>query len=194
MKENLKKFEEVVFVIDMNNGFCNEGNLADPSIKRIVPDIINIIEYYKKRGAIIANVNDMHDKDSVELLRYADHCCGDEESNTIDELKECLDGAYNFYKNSTSALFAPGVMDLLLDMTNLRKVVIVGCCTDICIQNFAVPLRCFLDQFNRTADIVIYENAVDTYNIPGSHERDKVNKLAFLEMQRNGIKLERKLR
>ena len=41
--KNLEEVNSAIFVIDMNNGFCEEGALADPTIKRIVPNIRKII-------------------------------------------------------------------------------------------------------------------------------------------------------
>lgn len=193
MKENLKDVKEVLFIVDMNNGFCNNGNLADPDIKKIIPNIINWVTIYRMRGAQIVNVNDKHTEGSVELKRYAMHCHNDEESKTVSELYDQVKDAKEFYKNSTCALFAPGMMDYLMDLVDLERVVIVGCCSDICIQNFAIALRNFFDELNMDIEIVVPFDAIDTFNIPNVHERDKVNLLASKEMERNGIKLIRKL-
>ena len=43
-RKELNEITEALFLIDMNNGFCEEGNLADPTIKHIVPDIKRMIE------------------------------------------------------------------------------------------------------------------------------------------------------
>ena len=121
------------------------------------------------------------------------HCHNDEESKTVSELYDQVKDAKEFYKNSTCALFAPGMMDYLMDLVDLERVVIVGCCSDICIQNFAIALRNFFDELNMDIEIVVPFDAIDTFNIPNVHERDKVNLLASKEMERNGIKLIRKL-
>ena len=56
MKKELFKIEEALFVIDMNNGFCEKGNLADSSIKVIVPEIITLIrKKFKKRRRLICS-------------------------------------------------------------------------------------------------------------------------------------------
>ena len=74
MKTNLTEKEQAVFVIDMNNGFCEEGALADKGIKRIVPEIIQIIRNNMEDNGALFIVNDKHTKDSVELKRYPEHC------------------------------------------------------------------------------------------------------------------------
>ena len=99
--ENLKNIKEAIFVIDMNNGFCEKGNLADPSIKHIVPNIReNIRKTLKNKGALFF-VNDKHASKSVELTRYASHCATEEEQKTIKELAIFEPYATKiFYKNN----------------------------------------------------------------------------------------------
>ena len=190
VRKNEKEMEEALFLIDMNVGFCETGNLADPTIKGIVPNIIPIIRGTLEKGEGFYVVNDRHTKDSVELKRYPEHCMGDDESRTIKELAIYEQYANRlFYKNSTCALFAPGMMDMLMDMVNLKRVVIVGCCTDICIQNFAIALRNFFDEMNMDVEIIVPKNAVETYHIPEIHDRKANNERAYVVMENTGIKL-----
>lgn len=189
-KKSIREMEEAVFQIDMNEGFCEEGNLADPTIKQIVPNIVPIIRAVIEKGEGYFVVNDKHTKDSVELLRYLEHCMSDKESRTIKELAVYEQYAdRTFYKNSTCALFAPGMMEMLMEMVNLKRVVLVGCCTDICIQNFAIALRNFFDELNMNVDIIVPKNAVETFHIPGVHDREENNKRAYTVMENTGIKL-----
>ena len=188
--KNLEEVNSAIFVIDMNNGFCEEGALADPIIKRIVPNIRKIIMDGLKRESALFFVNDKHTEDSVEIKRYAGHCITPREQKTIKELsifEEYADRV--FYKNSTCALFAPGMMEMLLQMKNLERIVITGCCTDICIMNFAVALRNFMDEWNVDVDIVVPINAVETFHIPNVHEREEANQFGYRVMESNGIRL-----
>ena len=188
--KNLEEVNSAIFVIDMNNGFCEEGALADPTIKRIVPNIRKIIMDGLKRESALFFVNDKHKEDSVEIKRYAGHCITPREQKTIKELsifEEYADRV--FYKNSTCALFAPGMMEMLLQMKNLKRIVITGCCTDICIMNFAVALRNFMDEWNVDVDIVVPINAVETFHIPNVHEREEANQFGYRVMESNGIRL-----
>ena len=188
--KNLEEVNSAIFVIDMNNGFCEEGALADPTIKRIVPNIRKIIMDGLKRESALFFVNDKHTEDSVEIKRYAGHCITPREQKTIKELsifEEYADRV--FYKNSTCALFAPGMMEMLLQMKNLERIVITGCCTDICIMNFAVALRNFMDEWNVDIDIVVPINAVETFHIPNVHEREEANQFGYRVMESNGIRL-----
>lgn len=191
MKKDLKDLTEALFVIDMNNGFCNEGKLADPTIKEIVNNIISLIteeKYLKGQGLFF--VNDAHTKNSVEILRYPEHCLmGSEESKTIKELIPYeKDADQIFYKNSTCALFAPGVIEALNKMVNLKRVYIAGCLTNICIKNFAISLRCYFDEYDRDIDIVIVTNTVENLK----EDREEVKENTFKELESSGIKLVRK--
>lgn len=193
-RKNIKEISEAVFLIDMNVGFCEEGNLADPTIKHIVPNIIPIIRAVLEKGEGYFVVNDKHTKDSVELKRYAEHCHNENESRTIKELAIYEEYATRtFYKNSTCALFAPGMMEMLMKMEGLKKVIITGCCTDICIQNFAIALRNFFDEFNMDVEIIVPKNAVETFHIPEVHDRDENNKRAYTVMENTGISLVKSL-
>lgn len=188
--KNLEEVNSAIFVIDMNNGFCEEGALADPTIKRIVPNIRKIIMDGLRRESALFFVNDKHTEDSVEIKRYAGHCITPREQKTIKELsifEEYADRV--FYKNSTCALFAPGMMEMLLQMKNLKRIVITGCCTDICIMNFAVALRNFMDEWNVDVDIVVPINAVETFHIPNVHEREEANQFGYRVMESNGVRL-----
>ncbi len=189
-RKSIEQIEEALFLIDMNVGFCEEGNLADPTIKHIVPNIISIIRTIIEKGEGYFVVNDKHTNKSVELKRYALHCHNENESKTIKELAIYEEYATKtFYKNSTCALFAPGMMDMLMDMSNLKRVIIVGCCTDICIQNFALALRNFFDELDMDVEIIVPKNAVETFHIPEVHDREENNERAYTVMENTGIKL-----
>lgn len=189
-KKSIKEMEEAVFLIDMNIGFCEKGALADPTIKQIVPNIVPIIRAVLEKGEGFFVVNDKHTKKSTELLRYPEHCMGDEESRTIKELAVYEQYADRiFYKNSTCALFAPGMMEMLMEMVKLKRVILVGCCTDICIQNFAIALRNFFDEMNMDVEIVVPKNAVETFHIAGIHDRKENNERAYTVMANTGVRL-----
>lgn len=194
-RKNLEETTEALFIIDMNNGFCDSKcNLGDESIKHIVPNIIEVTKYFIEKGENIFVVNDKHQSNSVELKRYQNHCDNEYESRTIKELEICEKYATKtFYKNSTCALFAPGMIETLLKMQKLKRVVIAGCCTDICIMNFAIALRNFFDELNLDIEIIVPKNVVETFNIPNIHEREEANAFGYKAMESNGISLVREL-
>ncbi len=191
-RKNLEEITEALFIIDMNNGFCDSNyNLGDDTIKHIVPNIVDLTKYFIKKGEGIFVVNDKHTDDSVELKRYPNHCDNEYESKTIKELEICEEYALKtFYKNSTCALFAPGMMEMLLKLKGLKRVVIAGCCTDICIMNFAIALRNFFDELNLDIEIIVPKNVVETFHSE-VHNRSDANLFGYKAMESNGIKLVR---
>ena len=192
-KEDLKEIEELLFVIDMVNGFLKRGNLASPSIMRIVPRIEKLMGYYiNKKGGQIAIVRDSHTKDAVEFKTYLPHCRKDTwESELIDEFKFVEPYALTYLKNSTNLVFAKGFIDDLKQMTNLKRIGFTGCLSEVCVENGAISTKNLLDEWNRDVEVGVYSDAIDTYDAP-LHDRDLITKDALLRMERNGIKIYKK--
>ena len=175
--------KKMLFVIDMINGFCKEGALADSKIMEIVPELHNYLENYD--GEII-EVRDSHPNNSLEFNSFPPHCLENSyESDGIDELKDVLTNSKLVLKNSTCALFAPGMMGYLKRVSP-EEIVVTGCCTDICILNFVLALKNFFNENNINCNIIVYNNLVETYDAP-NHNKDIYNDMAFKLMMQAGI-------
>lgn len=192
-KEKLKKAKDLLIVVDMVNGFVRKGEMASQNVEHIIPKIEKLVNEYLKDDEIVAFIKDTHDMDAREFKRYPVHCVrGTEESELVDELKKYENMALVYEKNSTSAIFPNGLLDDIRKMDNLKRIVITGCCTDICVINLAIPLQCFLDQENKDIEIVVPQDSVETYDAP-SHNAEEWNEMAFKFMNQAGIKLVKKL-
>ena len=112
---------------------------------------------------------------------------GKSEAELVSELIGYEKDALVYEKNSTSALFAPNMLKHLNDMENLEEVIGVGCCTDICDLNFFIPLKNYFNQMNRDVTIFAVKNAMDTYHIPGVHDRDEYTNMSYKLMEQAGI-------
>ena len=147
MKE-LKRVEELLVVVDMINGFVNEGNMHDSYIKHIVPGIKELVkEYIGNTKGEVFYIRDSHKPDSLEFEKFPVHCLENtSESEMVEELAIYQDEVRTYLKNSTSAFFAKGLMKNVDEMENLKSVTVVGCCSDICVLNFALPLLNYFDQ------------------------------------------------
>ena len=177
--------KKMVFVIDMINGFCKEGALADQRIMGIVPELHEFLEKFEGEKV---EVRDSHSKDSLEFNSFPPHCEENSiEADGINELKDVLEGSKLFHKNSTCALFAPGMIDYLKE-EQPDEIIVTGCCTDICILNFVVALRNFFNQENIDCNIIIYKELVDTYDSQ-NHNRNVYNAMAFTLMEQAGVKV-----
>lgn len=188
MKE-CKEIEKLLISIDMVNGFVKEGNMADSYIQHIVPEHIKLIKQIQEKGGMIAFVKECHKENCREFNQYPAHCIeGTEEAELIDELKPFEKDAFVYLKNSTSMIYAPNFLQDIDKMTKLKEIIIVGCCTDICILNSVIPLQNYFDQKDREVKVIVPKNAVETYEGP-NHKREEYNELAFKLMTLAGIHL-----
>lgn len=189
--KNLKVYKGMLIVVDMVNGFVEEGVLHDKNIKRIIPRQIELIKEAHDKGYIVVFVKDTHDEDAVEFRRFGNtkHCVrGTKEAEVVDELKpfEKMDDTISIEKNSTSFMEAPDFREVVGKAVNVKQVELVGCCTDICDFNGIMDLANYFDQWNREVDITVHEDAIATYN---EETRGEYVKAAKLLMKQQGIKL-----
>ena len=192
--KNLKIYRKALIVVDMVNGFVREGVLHDDNISRIIPRQIELIEEYNKENELIIFIKDTHEINSTEFKRFGGttHCLkGTTEAELVDELKvyEDKDNSLSIEKNSTSYMEAPLFRKVIGNATNINKIDVVGCCTDICDFNGTMALANYLDQYNRDVTINVHLDAVATYL---EEERQKYVDAAYLLMEQQGIRLVKK--
>lgn len=186
--EKLKGYRKMLYTIDMVNGFVNEGPLHDKHIRGTIPEQIKLIEKFKNEKEGIAFIKDCHTKDSIEFKNYPPHCVeGTSEALLVPELQPYEKDALVYQKNSTSAMFAPNMMSDLDTMENLQEVVGVGCCTDICVANFLIPLKNYFNEHNRNIEVFAIKQAIDTFDIPGIHDRQHYTEMSYELMAQAGI-------
>lgn len=194
--KNLKVYETALIVVDMVNGFVNEGVLHDKNIRKIVPRQLELLEEAEKKGSLIILVKDTHNKNATEFKRFGNttHCIkGTSEAELIDELKpfEQKDNVITVEKNSTSLMESPQFREIVRQAENLKEVNFVGCCTDICVFNGAMGLANYYDEWNRDVTINVHEDAIATYS---EDEREEYVQSAKLLMKQQGINLVSKKR
>ena len=194
VKENdikyLKDAKELLINIDMVNGFVKEGVLAAPSIMRIVPRQIELLEEgLKREDTGIIFIRDSHSVDAEEFKTYPVHCVeGTYESELIDELKKFEPYALEYLKNSTNLVFVPKLQKDLLNLEKLEKIRLMGCLSEVCVLNGAIGLRNFFDEYNRHVEVMVHPDAIDTFDSL-DHPADLVTENALKQMQSNGIKV-----
>lgn len=192
--KNKEEIKELLIVVDMINGFVKEGALADPYINHIVEGLQELIESYNKKDSAVAFIRDAHKKNSAEFKKFPIHCLeGTFESEIIDELKQYSKEAFEYLKNSRSTMYAKGFLSDLEKMEALKRVVITGCCTDLCVLDLAIPLVNYFDAMNKDIEVVVPIDLVETYDAPG-HNREEYSDMAFKLMRQEGVKLERSLK
>ncbi len=191
MKE-LEKIKELLLIVDMVNGFVKKGALADPYIQHIIEPIKRTIEEFQSSPEKdVSFIADAHKLGCAEFKKFPEHCIdGTWESEIIDELLPYSLNSRIYKKNSRSALFAPGfIRDIdIMRKHNLKRIVLAGCCSDLCDTDLGVPLMNYFDQMNDDIEIVVPQDSIETYDAPW-HNRDEYNEIAYKIMKQEGIKL-----
>ncbi len=181
----------VIFVVDMIEGFVHEGALHDEAIHAATMHIESLIRDAEQRVIFIA---DSHPPKTREFISYPSHCViGTKESEVIQELQPYVQELMR--KNSTNTFTCPDFQLFLKErLKNYRDIVITGCCTDICILQFALCLNAWLNEHNKTEQrIIIPLSCVDTYHIEGVHDAVSCNEFSIRNMEANGICIVSKL-
>lgn len=193
MKEKKKKgikMKKLLVIIDMVNGFVKEGALADPFIHHITPNIIKWIEEFTKNQEDIISIQEGHGKGSKEFENFPEHCIlGTKEAELIDELLPYQEKMIIMRKNSTSGFITKEFQKYLeKNQDQLEEIILTGCCTDLCVMNFALPLKNYINEYNLNIKVTLLKNAVETYDAP-THPREEYNEIAFKIMEQNGINI-----
>lgn len=192
---NLKDLpsEKTAFVIvDMINGFAREGALKSPRVEAIIDVIANVSKACDKLGIKKIAFADTHTDKSPEFGSYPVHCIeGSSEAEVVDEIKS-VGGYLLIAKNSTNGFLEDEFQNWLKNNPEIDNFVVVGDCTDICVNQFAVTLKTWFNKQNKSSRIIVPSNAVDTYDL-GAHNGDLMQVMALFSMMGNGIEIVNKV-
>lgn len=167
-----------LIVIDTQNGFLREGNLASEHCLAALPAIQDEVERALAAGERVFFTADTHEPDDLEFEIFPEHCVrGTHEAELVDELRGYLerDDCHLIAKRRYSALFETELEGLLhrFDIDDVR---ICGVCTDICVQHTAADLR------NRDIAVTVVAGATATFDAPG-HDVDEVQRFSLAHME-----------
>jgi nicotinamidase/pyrazinamidase len=130
----------VVIVVDMLNGFLKEGKLANQDARRIIPNIVDLLQRKKEEGWKIIFLADNHKKDDLEFLIFPEHCVeGTEETAVIIELSKFV--AYNYVPKTRYSGFFKTNLDEILEDEGPQEIIVVGIYADICVLYTTADLR-----------------------------------------------------
>lgn len=179
--QDLGKFTCVV--VDMVNGFVKEGAMADPNISKITPNIIKVLKHSEENRRVF--FADTHEEDCIEFQSFPPHCIKSSvESEIVEELKPYVTTKV-LEKNSTNGFHALENMELF---TETDAIVVTGCCSDICVLQFAITMKTWLNEMNLPIAVIVPMDCIDTYDGAG-HDRDTFNHLAYTLMSSAGIQV-----
>lgn len=184
----------VLFVIDMINGFCVNGNLASPSIREIAPNIINFYNENKDNIHTAIAFADCHNGESLEFEYMPEHCVDNEEQEIIPELLNNIDFETTIYKNSTNGFHEFLNIEDSNDFAGMsasafwrtNTFYITGCLTSYCVMQFALSLKTWIneygDLFNKNIKVVVLKDCCADVD-------KEMEEWAIKYMQLNGIEV-----
>ena len=175
-----------LIIVDMINGFTKEGKMSSPDSLMINEDIANLANICDNKGIKIVAFADCHKEDSIEFNSFPVHCLeGTSESEVTDEIKNaCTYTLIN--KSSINGFFENNFKQFLNTNPNIDTFIVVGCCTDFCVLNFALSLKINSNATNTSRDVIVLTDLTQTFNSP-THNRDFWNVVSYSNMEQNGI-------
>ncbi len=186
--KELEPEKTAMIAVDMINGFAKAGALYSPRIEALVAPIARLSEACNVLDIPQLALADTHPEDTPEFFSYPPHCMmGTVESELVDELKAV--GPFLLIpKNSTNGFLEPEFQAWLSSHDHLDTFIVVGNCTDICIEQFATTLKCHFNRLSRTVRVIVSMNLVNTYDF-GTHHGDLMHAAALMMLLGNGVEV-----
>lgn len=155
--------KEVVLVVDMLKGFLESGYslFCGENSRNIIPKVSQLLEKKTAEGAAVLFLCDSHQEEDPEFSIYPAHCIrGTQEAEIIDELSS-YPGTI-IPKTTLSGFYQTDLDSRLIELSP-ERVIVVGVCTDICIQYVVADLKV------RGYEVIVPEECVATFN-PEGHQ------------------------
>ncbi len=189
-----------VLVVDLLEGFCRIGPLASSRVKAIVEPIVRLLEASYRLGVrTFLFTCDSHPVDSPEFDAFPAHCIeGSPEAELVKELGDLpfSEQFKVFPKYSIDSFVKTGLWDYLRDEEGVNTFLVVGDCTDLCLYEAAMGLRCHANAYHKKWEIIVPATMAATYDLPISvaqemgalaHSGDILQLVFLHQMELNGI-------
>ena len=166
-----------LIVVDMQNGFLREGNLASEDCLAVLPNVIEEVERALADEDLVIFTADTHEVEDEEFAMFPEHCVrGTSEADLVDELQGYLDrpGVLRVAKRRYSAFFETE-LEGHLHRFGVDSVRICGVCTDICVLHTAADLR------DRDFPVTAPAAATATFDGP-DHDAQQVKAFSLAHM------------
>ncbi|MDR3319023.1 MAG: isochorismatase family protein [Clostridiales bacterium] len=170
-----------VVVIDMVEGFCGRGALFSPRFPALADRIASTLDFLP--DALKVFLNDRHPADAAEFKFFPPHCHTKAECAVVRPLAPYVDRTV--CKNSTNGIFAFATD---ADINGFDSFLIMGVCSDLCVLQFALSLRAYFNERNRSPNVLVFTDYTDTYDGSG-HDAGLSNIFAFKNMEDCGIQI-----
>jgi nicotinamidase/pyrazinamidase len=168
---------QALVVVDMQNGFLREGNLASSDCLAVLLNVVREVTTALSAGDHVIFTADTHEPDDLEFEIFPTHCIrGTSEARLVDELAGFLqhDRTHLIEKRRYSAMFETQ-FEGLLHRFDIDRVRICGVCTDICVLHTTADLR------NRDIHVTVVADATATFDAP-EHPAAEVKEASLAHM------------
>lgn len=131
--------DKLLVIIDMQNDFVS-GSLGTAEARAVVPQVRKVILDW---DGMLAYTLDTHGSDYLNTSEGkslpVEHCiAGTEGHQLVDELEELLKSAKAFEKPTFGSV---PLASWIASLKDLKQVVLVGLCTDICVVSNALLIK-----------------------------------------------------
>ncbi len=167
----------VVICVDIIKGFTKLGPLSSPRIQAVVEPIAQL--FRRAWDAGVRNFilsQDAHDPQAIEFSAFPQHCVrGSEEAETVDAFRALpfFDRMTIIEKNSISSMFSPGLYPWIKEHREVDTFIIVGACTDLCVNQLAMEMRLDGNAHQLARRVIVPANCVATYDRPVEAAREQ---------------------
>ncbi len=187
--DSLDPSSTALVIVDMVNGFAREGAMSSPRVEKLVAPIASLASRCAGRGITVLAFADCHTPESLELETYPPHCLrGSEESRICGEILEAAPSMTVIEKNSTDGFLEPAFEAWRREHEGIRTYVVVGDCTDICVQQFVLSAKAWHNARNMALRLIVPVDLVDTFDTT-DHPAPVYNLTALITMAAAGAEL-----
>ena len=190
-----------IVAVDLLEGFCRQGPLASESVGALIEPVVQLLREAHRTGVTkFYFPSDAHQENSPEFQAFPPHCVsGTKESELVSEVRELpfADLFRRVDKGSVSSLIGTDLARSLQD-DEVKAIICVGDCTDLCLYHLAVGLRFWANTHHLGWRIVVPQNLVATYDLPTAtareigampHPADFMNTVFFYHLELNGVEV-----
>lgn len=187
---------------DLTEAFVGKGRLASPRVATIVPPIVELFKLAHSLGVEdFVLTQDAHPADSLQFRAYGPHSIpgsGEEETTSLLMTLPFSDLFLVIPKQNLSPGIDTGFPDWLSEHEWIRRFIVVGDCTDLCVYQVAMYLRLRANKFKIDYEVIVPEDCVDTFETEYNaarelnvmpHDADLLHPLFLYHMALNGIRV-----
>lgn len=182
--------ETCIIVVDMTNAFVKQETSANEDILKLNDNIADFITISRGKKIDVFALTDRNSENYSENESFTNSYYNNSEDYSLTE--EIIEAGKItiINKNSSNGFLEDEFKEKLLYKYN--NYIIVGCCTDICVQQLALTMKAEFNRQNMVKRVIVPQNLVATYDSV-AHNREITQLMALYNMSINGIEVVKKI-